>query len=176
MSRSHNKADGAHAVDTGGLWCPSFHSSLCACIDEVKLKYTPKLLDFSRQYVCVRLTPFCCLAAQRAACSSSSWVFVHVCVGWIIYEGKHNAVIVISSARCFSSPTAVRTGRERSNPDVEAPERTQLSPAECQIAGDEDYYEAGPPGVGSLTLVWRSPLHISLYADGWLPSWKFALS
>lgn len=51
-----------------------------------------------------------------------------VCVGWIISEGKHNAVIDISSTRCFSSPTAARTGCARLNPDVEAPQRIVLSP------------------------------------------------
>lgn len=55
-------------------------------------------------------------------------VYALVCVGWIISEGKHNAVIDISSTRCFSSPTAVQTGCARLNPDVEAPQRIVLSP------------------------------------------------
>lgn len=55
-------------------------------------------------------------------------VYALVCVGWIISEGKHNAVIDISSTRCFLSPTAAQTGCARLNPDVEAPQRIVLSP------------------------------------------------
>lgn len=93
-----------------------------------------------------------------------------VCVGWIISEGKHNAVIDISSTRCFSSPTAAQTGCARLNPDVEAPQRIVLSPPtndgcpECQcFAGAVDYCGTEPPRVGPLTPFRR--IQISLYAS-----------
>lgn len=79
------------------------------------------------------------LVFSRSAGHFCGSVYSLVCVGWIISEGKHNAVIDISSTRCFSSPTAARTGCGRLNPDVEAPQRIVLSPPtsdccpECQF-------------------------------------------